>query len=276
LIRFVGAILALLAAGTVPSSDVRVHVIESEYQPGSNEILVLLPDRVEPGRKYPVLYVLPVYAGPKPPSTAIDEVGRLNLHNTLGVICVSPAFAQMPWYADHATDRLVRQESHFVKTVVPFVEEHYPAMREPRGRLLVGFSKSGWGAITLLLRHPDFFGRAASFDAPLMMDTIGEHSTDKSMGTQPNFDAYCVTRLLEQRAGQLRNGPARLVILGRGKFDDDRPLHELMQRLDVPHHWDRGDAERPHKWDGGWLAPAAALLVRQDLPSSPPATRPER
>ena len=39
-----------------------VHTIESPYQAGPTEIKVLLPDRLEPGKRYPVVYVLPVEA----------------------------------------------------------------------------------------------------------------------------------------------------------------------------------------------------------------------
>ena len=34
---------------------------------------------------------------------------------------------------------------------------------DARGRMLVGYSKSGWGAFTLLLRHPGVFSRAAAY-----------------------------------------------------------------------------------------------------------------
>ena len=123
---------------------------------------------VRPATQYPVLYVLPVYANPKPAAAAINQARAENLHNRFDLICVTPSFDTIPWYFDDPADPRIRQDAYMVHAVVPFVEKKYPAAAEPRGRLLVGFSKSGWGAFTLLLRHPDVFGRAASFDAPLM------------------------------------------------------------------------------------------------------------
>jgi hypothetical protein len=38
------------------------HRLESALQSGPTSIRVLLPERMEPGRRYPVLYVLPVEA----------------------------------------------------------------------------------------------------------------------------------------------------------------------------------------------------------------------
>src|SRR5262249_32081862 len=39
-----------------------VHMVRSEYQAGTTEIRLLLPDRLETGRRYPAVYVLPVEA----------------------------------------------------------------------------------------------------------------------------------------------------------------------------------------------------------------------
>ena len=46
--------------------------------------------------------------------------------------------ALLPWYADHPTDVGIRQESYFLKVVLPFVERTYPARTERDGRLLLG------------------------------------------------------------------------------------------------------------------------------------------
>src|SRR5437773_1672793 len=81
----------------------------------------------------------------------------------------------------------IRQETYFVKVVVPFVEKQYPAQAEPGGRLLVGFSKSGWGAYSLLLRHPDVFGKAAAWDAPLTM-TRPQYGMADIVGTPEQFE----------------------------------------------------------------------------------------
>src|SRR5205085_10113631 len=132
-------------------------------------------------------------------------------------IFVSPTFSQLPWYADHSTEPLVRQESYFLKVVVPFIERTYPVDAEPKGRLLLGFSKSGWGAWSLLLRHPDIFGRAAAWDAPLMMDRLGKYGTTAIFGSQENFEQHQITRLLRAKAESL-DATKRLILTGYGNF----------------------------------------------------------
>jgi len=249
-----------------------IHTIRSEFQNGNNELVVLTPAVLEPGRRYPVLFVLPVYPGAKAAMTGLEEVRRLNLHERFGLICVGPAFVEIPWYADHPSNPLDRQESHLLQAVLPFVEKLYPVRQDSGGRLLVGFSKSGWGAFSLLLRHPDIFGRAASWDAPFLLKRPGPWGTDRCWPTEADFARYKVPQLLDERAGLLRTQPARLALLGYGLYrDDDTRIHEQLTALGIPHHWEHGP-ERKHTWESGWLEPAITALVSADMNTAPVAT----
>ena len=254
-----------------------IHTLRSEFQTGDNDVAVLTPAVLEPGRRYPVLWVLPVYPGAKAARTGLEEVRRLNLHERWGLICIGPGFSDMPWYADHPSNPLDRQESHLLRAVLPWIESRYPVRSDAAGRLLVGFSKSGWGAFSLLLRHPDIFGRAAAWDAPFLLKRPGPWGTDRCWPTEADFARYKVPRLLDERATLLRAQPARLVLLGFGLYrDDDLRVHEQLATLGVPHHWVHGP-ERKHTWESGWIESAIAALVATDLgtfPSTVPAPSP--
>jgi ribosomal protein L7/L12 len=243
-----------------------VHAVESEYQAGPTQIRVLLPDRLEPGVLHPVVYVLPVEPQDgRRYGDGLIEVRKHDLHNRHGAIFIAPTFTHLPWYADHPTNPRIRQETYFLEVVVPFIERHYPARTAPDGRLLLGFSKSGWGAYSLLLRHPEVFGRAAAWDAPLMMDSPGKYGSGDIFGSQANFETYRITKLLERRADDLR-GEERLILLGYGNFrDHHRQAHALMERLGIPHTY-RDGPEREHDWHSGWVPEAVELLM--GVPSS--------
>jgi hypothetical protein len=247
---------------SVDAGGIVTHTIRSPFQGGENAVHVLLPAAArQPGRKFRVLYVLPVYGGVEAARAGLAEVLRTGLHERHGLICVSPAFATIPWYADHPTDPLIRQESHLLRAVLPLVERCHPARADAAGRLLLGFSKSGWGAWSLLLRHPEVFGAAASWDAPLAMPGPGPWQTDRIWPTAADFARYAIGDLLRQRAELLRWQPARLVLMGHGKFpDDDIAVHELMARLGIPHHWEHG-RRLEHGWTSGWVAPAVNALM---------------
>ena len=239
-----------------------VHEVRSPFQAKVTQIRVLRPNREEEKRKkYPVVYVLPVEAGTESRyGDGLTEVQKRDLHNKFGAVFVAPTFSRLPWYADHPTQPEVRQESYFLQVVVPVIDKTYPVRAEAGGRLLLGFSKSGWGAWALLLRHPDVFGKAAAWDAPLMMDKPGKYGSGDVFGTPDNFEGYRVGKLLADKADQIQTGK-RLILLGYGNFRaEHEQAHALLDRLKVGHEYRDGPA-RKHDWHSGWVEEAVELLV---------------
>jgi enterochelin esterase-like enzyme len=255
----------MISAAQRDANGFLTHAISSPYQAGETRIRVLLPDHLDVEIRLPVVYVLPVEAGDGSHyGDGLLEVQRHDLHNQRRVIFVAPTFTHLPWYADHSRDQGVRQESHLVNAVVPLVEKTYPALFEPRGRLLLGFSKSGWGAWTLLLRHPEVFGRAAAWDAPLTSMQFGKFQSGPIFGSEQNFLAYDVARLLRGRGASLGKEP-RLVLLGKGSFaDDTAATHALLETLAIPHAYLDGP-QRKHDWHSGWVSEAVEHLLTAPL-----------
>jgi len=239
------------------------HQVECEYQKGPTTIRVLTPDQLKKDFRYPVIYVLPVEGKTGSQyGDGLKEVKKLDLANKHGVIFVAPTFAIVPWYADHPTDPLVRQESYLLKVVVPFVEKTYPALSERRGRLLLGFSKSGWGAWSLLLRHNDTFEKAVAWDAPLMTMKVGMYGSGPIFGTEENLDQYRITKLIDAHAKNLGDG-SRLILLGMGNFNDQHEkMHALLVEKKLPHHYTDGPI-RKHDWHSGWVEEGVAALLEK-------------
>jgi S-formylglutathione hydrolase FrmB len=237
-----------------------VHEVRSPYQADKTLIQVLMPDESD-GASYSVIYVLPVEDKlQRKYGSGLDEIKKLDLQNKHRVIFVAPTFADLPWYADHPAKPELKQESYFVDVVVPFIDKTYPVRAEAGGRLLLGFSKSGWGAFALLLRHPAMFGRAAAWDAPLMMDKPGRFGSGEIFGTSENFERYRISSLLEANADRLQD-EQRLLLLGYGNFHaDHEAAHALMDKLHIAHEYRDGPARR-HHWDSGWLPEAVELLI---------------
>ena len=250
-----------VSAGRQDANGWLVHTVQSEFQAGTTEIRVLIPDGPVPAQPYATLYVLPVEAGDgRHWGDAMQEVRRLDLHNEHHLVCVYPTFSHLPWYADHPQQATIRQESYFLRVVVPFVERTYPVRREPASRLLVGFSKSGWGAFSLLLRHPDVFGKAAAWDAPLAMSQPNRYGMEEIFATQENFERYRITSLLRQKAEVLQRQAAvdspRIRQLPRPALG----RRVVVERAADPPRLSRRP-QRPHAWDSGWLPDAVRLLV---------------
>jgi enterochelin esterase-like enzyme len=244
---------------------IRLHTVESRYQRGRTMVRVLLPDSLEAGRRYPVIYVLPVEVGDEHRyGSGLAEVQKHELHNKHAAIFVAPTFADLPWYADHPAKTDLRQETYLLRVVIPLVERFYPARADRQGRLLLGFSKSGWGAWSLLLRHPEVFERAAAWDAPLMMDRPGKYGSGPIFGTPDNFRHYQVSRLLEKVDRERHLGDARRLILwGHGNFQlEHDQIHQRMTDLKLPHTYRQGTVRR-HDWHSGWVTEGVELLLAE-------------
>jgi len=251
------------------------YTVSSPYLNGENEVEVLLPDTFDKTKKYRVLYALPVEKGIGGHfGDALQEMRNADVQNRHNLICVTMAFDSTPWYGAHPTNPKIRHEQYILKVVAPLIESRYPALGTPEGRLLLGFSKSGWGAFSLILRNPDVFGYACSWDAPLVVGWPGGWGIKDHFGTQENFEKYQVSKLFETQAAFFKDR-TRLVLLGETLFGpavcpDKRGhtvlAHETMSALGIRHAY-RDDLKFTHSWiskagpDRGWLKPAVAQLM---------------
>ncbi len=231
----------------------RSYTISSQHQLYDNSLRIYAP----PQHDAKLLFLLPVnpdisYRWGDGFETAL----RLRLAEKHRMVLIAPSFTHWPWFADHPTNAKIRQETYFLKDVLPFVDRLYPGAK----RLLVGFSKSGNGALTLLLRHPQLFHAASAWDAPLMKTAPDQFGMNEIFGDTAGFAPYAVPRLLEQHAAVFRGAPRRIAILGYDAFAEHmKQAHESMQRLDIPHHYNNA-TWRAHRWDSGWLEEAVRLL----------------
>lgn len=264
--------------GPVTGEDgILTYTVTSPYQRKANAVEVLLPDDVREGKRYPVLYILPVNDGIDGPwGSGIQEAKRHNIHNQYNVLCVSPEYDYTPWFGDHPTDLTLRQESYLLDVVIPIIEQRFPVLKGKDGRLLFGFSKSGFGAITIFLRHLDAIGKAAAWDAPLTMKNILPTQEEMKVVfvSQENFKPYCIPSLVAKHAATLKDGPPRLVLVSNASADDSvTALHHLLDEYEIPHHYEL-DQKRKHDWRTGWFPVAARLLFAEDVAA--PSAQPHR
>ena len=236
----------LLALAVAPVSY-EVETVESPRQTTANFLRIARPRK----RSDRTVLILPVTANISGQwGDGFYEALRLNWVKRYNVTIAAPSFSHLPWFADHPTNPKIAQESYLLQDILPRLT----------GRiLLLGFSKSGNGAVTLLLRHPERFAAAAAWDAPLMLDAPGKYGSGEIYGTAENFAGYHVPTLLERHAGSKK---LKLAISGYGNFQAEvAGAHERMAGLDIAHNYDNG-VKRVHHWSSGWMEPAMATLDR--------------
>lgn len=254
-------------ANAQPLSGVRLHTPDTRYQQHSTLLYVLLPEGYTPRQSYRVLYLLPVSSGNT--REAIDTLAALDIHNRYQLIIAQPTFSETPWYGDHATDSARRQASYLRHAVAPLVDSLYATVRQAEGRLLLGFSKSGWGAFSLIARYPDFFGYAASWDAP-MLATGFIYGMDTVFGTTEQWKRYHPAHLLVQQRQHFQHKP-RLVLAGEQAWGQLQPsvsgishtreMHDLLKSNAIRFRYDASLAFA-HSWNREWLEPVITYLMQ--------------
>lgn len=246
------------------------YSVTSPFQSGSNVIEVLLPDTYSSDKKYQVVYVLPVQPGTGTNfGDGLQVVRATGYHNTYDVICVQPTFTTFPWFADHSTNATMRHESYMNKVVLPLIEQSYSTQRSLAGRLLIGFSKSGWGAFALLMRNPETYGFAASWDAPMLMD-YGSYSTGTVFADNANFEQYS-PEILAQNPNSLLLTSRRLLLSGDNLFGSEpggafasnphtTTYHAQLAAKGIPHLYIHKVTSN-HLWSADWTRPTLEGLI---------------
>ncbi len=231
--------------------------VTSPYQEGENKVEVLLPNRLEKGKRYPVVYILPVNEGIKTTyGHPLSEARKNNLQNKYQCIIVCPAFTILPWYGNNPNKPTVRQNQYVIDVVLPLIDKEYPTITDSTGRYLVGFSKSALGAFSLFFNYPQTFNRVAIFD-----NYFGKPSEEQwtkwgfadCYGTRANFDTYDMPDLIRIKGQYFQNQPPRISIIygGPGLRIGVEELILNLQNKNIPITVTRGDFA--HTWKTGWM-----------------------
>jgi hypothetical protein len=250
------------------SNKIVRYRVNNRFQADYTKVRVLTPDNFDSNKEYKVLYILPVIENDNRRfGDGLLEILKYNYHNKYQLICVAPEFTSMPWYADHATNHEKQDESHLLKTVIPYIDGILPTLKSKDGRLLIGFSKSGWGAFTLLLRNPEIFEKAVGWDIGIRVDTGDleaaklEEKIRRNFGTKENFENYRISNLLRENFSDLGAKERLFYYNTEGKRGPGgAKIHQLMVELEIPHRY-LYEPKRKHRWDSGWIPEAIKFLM---------------
>jgi hypothetical protein len=240
---------------------------------GTHVLRVLAPTNPAPGVPHNFLYVLPVE--PELGTTygdGIDTLRSLDAQDKYNLTIIEPAFPTDPWYADNPNDQNLHYETFLTQDLVPWVTQNLalPAASQPFAPLatheqnwLIGFSKSGIGAVDLLLRHPDVFALAAAWDFPADMsgyDQFGSSSANE-YGTDANFQAnYRLTRSFVDAYKTPFLTSNRIWIGSYDIFQSDMADFDALLTSKGVAHTTEAPTLMAHRWDSGWVSSALSAM----------------
>ncbi len=150
------AILFLISAINLSAQD--TLIFNRPYIPWPDTTLVYLPHQQKPLIKLPMLILLHGWSG------TYRQWGReINLQNYAdhyGWIIVTPDGFYDSWYINSPVKKNVQFETFFWKDLIPKLFADYKI--DSLKIFISGLSMGGHGAMTLFLKHPDFFLSAGS------------------------------------------------------------------------------------------------------------------
>jgi hypothetical protein len=225
-------------------------------------VRVLAPDHPSTDYAHSLLYVLPVEGGLAQSTwgSGLDALRQLDVENQYNVTIIEPIFPIDPWYADNPFDATIDFET-FMATLLPAWVNSNFATSGTEHNLLIGFSKSAYGALDLLLKHPDVFDAASAWDFPADMTAYSDYGANGNYGTDSNFqNNYRLTGTFIDTWKAPFTTEDRILISEGSVFATQVADFDALLTSHGVEHTLLTQTSDAHSWSGGWLSDAVSGL----------------
>jgi enterochelin esterase-like enzyme len=218
--------------GTVDHVTVHGKALEGNLESNSADrsVTVYLPPSYsgDQARRFPVIYFLHDYgANSDGPIDAIREFAD-KLAAAQGFsepIVVTPDVSTSRKESMYASSAATGDWERFIaEDLVDFIDGHYRTLAKPISRGLAGQSMGGYGALRIAMKRPGVFSSLYVISASLDADTLA---------------------MPEQYASNLRKYYGIAIDIGTKDafLAPNRQLHEAMNRLHIPHHYEEYEGD---------------------------------
>jgi hypothetical protein len=243
-------------------------VISASNGYGPQTLRVLSPANPAAGVAHNFLIVLPVEPGLGTNfGDGLATVQSLDAQDKYNLTVIEPTFDMNPWYANNPNDPQMQYETFMTQELVPWIKQNLATTGNEQTWLL-GYSKSGLGGQDLILKHPDLFTLAATWDFPADMASYNSLAADAAAnyGTDANYQA---NYRLTQAFVDARKGPFltnnRIWIGGYGIYQTDDSDYDALLTSEGIAHTTETPTGMAHTWDSGWVPIALAALYQDSL-----------
>jgi hypothetical protein len=265
-----GGNLQVQYLGTDANGVDTYSAVSSDNGHGAQTIRVLRPTNPAAGVAHGFLVTLPVHAGSDDTTfgDGLDTARSLNAQNQYNLTIIEPSFGIDPWYANNPNDPAEQEETYLTTDLMPWAKQNL-ASTGTEQTWLIGFSKSGIGGQDLILKHPDLFTLAATWDFPADMSSYDQYGIDNSgasYGTDANFQSgYRLTPAFLGAHAAPFTAHNRIWIGSYQIFQQDvADYNSLLTAQGIMH-----SAETPtsmsHSWASGWVPLALSALYQDSL-----------
>jgi enterochelin esterase-like enzyme len=182
------ALLGFLSACRQKEDSERLVKItlESALLKKAMNLLVWLPEGMQEGTTYPVLYFLPDYGGSAYTVINEYEIGKTAdrlagegkiMPLIIAAISMDRSFGlnsgEEVRLVELASGKAVNEgpyEDYFVQEVMPLIEERFPVRTDREGHMIGGYSMGGYAALHIAFTYPERFSRVGGHSPSLFID----------------------------------------------------------------------------------------------------------
>jgi hypothetical protein len=243
-------------------------VISANNGYGPQTIRVLPPANPASGAPHNFLIVLPVEAGLGSRfGDGLATLESMDAQDTYNLTIIEPTFAVDSWYANNPDDPQLQYETFMTQELVPWIKQNLATSGHEQ-IWLIGFSKSGLGGEDLILKHPDLFTLAATWDFPADMSTYDGLGGDPAAnyGTDANYQAnYRLTSSFVNARKDPFLADNRIWIGGFCLYQTDVSDYDAMLTSAGIVHSTGTTQCLAHRWDSGWMPDALAALYQDSI-----------
>lgn len=165
------------------------------------------------------------------------------------VIFIQPEFCKVPWYGNHPTNCKVGQIS-YLNDVINNIKERYNHYNQKT--YLLGFSKSGWGSMSLLLNSQITIDGIFIWDAPLVTNYTIKWDMDDVFENEKYFnEIYYLPNKLDENH-EILYGKS-IVIGGYDLFRKQSLVFIEKMKLYGVNFIHLDTLNYQHKWSKEWI-----------------------
>lgn len=241
------------APAAVPASEARstqtVHRFHAPSLGRKVAYIAITPDPMEPGRRYPVLYLLHGATGSYRDWTSNTSATALLAGRPL--IVVTPDGGPYGWYADSRFLENSNYETFISRDLIADVDRRLPTIASREGRAIAGLSMGGHGALSLAAKHPDLFASASSMSGILNLRNHPKSwKLNEVFGELTDHEAEWRRHNVYDLAERFTTAGVRLLFdsgtSDTAAIEDNRQVHRRLTDLGVPH--DYREYPGAHTW----------------------------
>lgn len=210
---------------------------------------VLLPDRPQPGRPIPTLYLLHGLSDDETIWMRRTAIERYASRYYLAVVmpCGGRSF-----YND--TPGGEKYFTYVTEELPDLMERYFPLSRERSGRFIAGLSMGGWGALKSALARPDRYAAVAGLSSVCSLEWLRTgmkdlYDADFGAGYEPRVPNDLFAAADAVGAFPLEERPKVFQYCGVEDFliEDNRRLRARFEALGFDYVWEEGPGG--HCWE---------------------------